>query len=82
MPLCILNDMETLKVTLNVNEGDTPYLALGQDVSIRFDAFPNEVVHVKITRIMPYVNTTTRTSPYRLAMAAFRALTSASLVAM
>ena len=62
MPLCILNDMETLKVTLNVNEGDTPYLALGQDVSIRFDAFPNEVVHAKITRIMPYVNTTTRTN--------------------
>ena len=64
MPLCILNDLETLKVTLNVKEEDTPYLRLGQDVRIRFDAFPgeDEVVVAKITRIMPYVNTTTRTN--------------------
>ena len=64
MPLCILNDLETLKVTLNVKEEDTPYLRLGQDVRIRFDAFPgeDEVVVAKITRIMPYVNTATRTN--------------------
>lgn len=64
MPLCILNDLETLKVTMNVNEEDTPFLRLGQDVSIRFDAFPgeNEVVIAKITRIMPYVNAATRTN--------------------
>ena len=62
MPLCIINDLDTLKVTLNVNEEDTPYLRLGQEVRIRFDAFPGEVVTAKITRIMPYVNTTTRTN--------------------
>ena len=62
MPLCIINDLDTLKVTLNVNEEDTPYLKMGQDVRIRFDAFPGEVVTAKITRIMPYVNTTTRTN--------------------
>ncbi len=62
MPLCILNDLEKLKVTMNVNEEDTPYLKLGQDVRVRFDAFPGEVVIAKVTRIMPYVNTTTRTN--------------------
>lgn len=62
MPLCILNDLETLKVTLNVNEGDTPYLSLGQEVQVRFDAFPGEIVMAKITRIMPYVNSSTRTN--------------------
>lgn len=64
MPLCILNDLETLKVTMNVSEEDTPYLSLGQDVRIRFDAFPgeDEVVLAKITRIMPYVNPATRTN--------------------
>lgn len=61
-PLCILNDLETLKVTLNVNEEDTPYLQLGQEVYIRFDAFPGEIVTAKVTRIMPYVNSTTRTN--------------------
>ena len=61
-PLCILNDLETLKVTMNVNEEDTPYLRLGQDVSIRFDAFPGELVTAKVTRILPYVNMTTRTN--------------------
>ena len=62
MALCVLNDMETLKVTLNVNEEDTPYLKLGNDIQLRFDAFPGETVVAKITRIMPYVNASTRTN--------------------
>ena len=62
MPLCVLLDLTTLKVTLNVNEEDTSYLQLGQDVKLRFDAYPGEVVTAKITRILPYVNTTSRTN--------------------
>lgn len=62
MPLCMLLDVARLKVTLNVNEGDTPYLHMGQDVKLRFDAFPNEVVYAKVTRIMPYVNPSSRTN--------------------
>jgi len=62
MALCVLNDLQTLKVTLNVNEEDTQYLKMGQDVRLRFDAFPGEVVVAKVTRIMPYINTSTRTN--------------------
>ncbi|MBO4351066.1 MAG: efflux RND transporter periplasmic adaptor subunit [Proteobacteria bacterium] len=62
MPLCVLLDMANLKVTLNVNEEDTPYLHMGQEVSLRFDAFPNEVTLAKVTRIMPYVNPSSRTN--------------------
>lgn len=62
MPLCVLLDMQTLKVTLNMHEGDVPYVKLGQEVKLRFDAFPGEVVTAKITRIMPYVNTSSRTN--------------------
>ena len=62
MALCVLLDMATLKVTLNVTEEDVPYLKLGQDVRLRFDAYPGEVTTAKITRIMPYVNTTSRTN--------------------
>lgn len=62
MPLCILNDMETLKVTLNVNEEDTPYLKLGKEISLRFDAYPGQEFTAHITRIMPYVNASSRTN--------------------
>lgn len=62
MALCILNDLVTLKVTLNVTEEDVPYLKLGQDVRLRFDAFPGEITTAKVTRIMPYVNSSTRTN--------------------
>ena len=62
MPLCVLLDLTTLKVTINVNEEDTSYLQLGQDVRLRFDAYPGEVIIAKITRILPYVNTTSRTN--------------------
>lgn len=62
MALCVLLDMANLKVTLNVTEEDVPYLKLGQDVRLRFDAYPGEVTTAKITRIMPYVNTTSRTN--------------------
>ncbi len=62
MALCVLNDLQTLKVTLNVNEEDTQYLQMGQDVRLRFDAFPGEVVVAKVTRIMPYINSSTRTN--------------------
>ena len=62
MPLCVLLDLTTLKVTINVNEEDTSYLQLGQDVKLRFDAYPGEIITAKITRILPYVNTTSRTN--------------------
>ena len=62
MPLCILNDMENLKVTLNVNEEDTPYLSLNKEVTLRFDAYPGEEVTAHITRILPYVNASSRTN--------------------
>ena len=62
MPLCVLLDMKTLKVTLNVTEEDMPYLKLGQEVRLRFDAYPGEVTVAKVTRIMPYVNTSSRTN--------------------
>ena len=62
MPLCVLLDMKTLKVTLNVTEEDMPYLKLGQEVRLRFDAYHGEVTVAKITRIMPYANTSSRTN--------------------
>lgn len=62
MPLCVLLDMATLKVTLNVTEEDVPYLKLGQEVKMHFDAYPGETTVAKITRIMPYVNTSSRTN--------------------
>ena len=62
MPLCVLLDLTTLKVTINVNEEDTSNLSLGQEIDLRFDAFPGEVTKAKITRILPYVNTTSRTN--------------------
>lgn len=62
MPLCILLDLSVLKVTMNINEADAAYMKLGQDVKLRFDAYPGEVVTAHVTRIMPYVNTSTRTN--------------------
>ena len=62
MPLCVILQMNLLKVTLNVNEADVVHLSLDQKIKLRFAAYPGEVVTATIKRIMPYVNMTTRTN--------------------
>ncbi|MFA5623456.1 MAG: efflux RND transporter periplasmic adaptor subunit [Bradymonadales bacterium] len=62
MPLCVLLDLSEMKVTLNIAEADASYLKLGQEVELRFDAYPKDSVKAKINRIMPYINPMTRTN--------------------
>lgn len=62
MPLCVLMVMNPLKVTLNVSEKDVIYLKTDQVITLKFDAYPGKEVPATIKRIMPYVNTSTRTN--------------------
>ena len=62
MPLCVLMVMDPLKVTLNVSEKDVIYLKTDQEIKLKFEAYPDREVIATIKRIMPYVNTSTRTN--------------------
>lgn len=62
MPLCVLLDLSQIKVTLNINEEDVAFLKVGQEIGLHFDAYPGQLKVAKLTRIMPFINLTTRTN--------------------
>jgi len=51
----------SVKVVINVNENDLSRVAVGMDVSVAFDAFPDENFSGRITRIRPAVDVASRT---------------------
>jgi multidrug efflux pump subunit AcrA (membrane-fusion protein) len=56
--------LDPLKVTAEIPEGMAPWVAVGQPVDLRVDAFPDTVLHGKMSRISPAVNTQTRAFPF------------------
>jgi RND family efflux transporter MFP subunit len=56
--------LDPLKVTAEIPEGMAPWVAVGQPVDLRVDAFPDTVLHGKMSRISPAVNPQTRAFPF------------------
>jgi RND family efflux transporter MFP subunit len=52
-PLATVADLAHLEILAEVDEIDVGYVAVGQNVELRFDAFPGETVPGKITRLYP-----------------------------
>lgn len=59
----------SVKLMINVNEGDLAVIKRGMPVGITFDAYPGESFDGKITRISPAVDVTSRTFPVEVAVA-------------
>jgi multidrug efflux pump subunit AcrA (membrane-fusion protein) len=63
-PVMSIVRLDPLKVTAEIPEAMAPWVAVGQPVDLRVDAFPDTVLHGKMSRISPAVNTQTRAFPF------------------
>jgi multidrug efflux pump subunit AcrA (membrane-fusion protein) len=59
-PIMRIVRLHPLKLTADVPERFAPWIETGRDITLRVDAYPNEVVHGRIVRISPAVNLNTR----------------------
>jgi HlyD family secretion protein len=64
VPVMSIVRLDPLKVTAEIPEAMAPWVAVGQPVELRVDAFPDTVLHGKMSRISPTVNTQTRAFPF------------------
>lgn len=60
--LCSLYAIDVLKVTLQVGESDTAFVAEGQPVRIAIDAWPRRNFTGAVARIFPYLDPQTRSA--------------------
>lgn len=60
--LCSLYAIDVLKVTLQVGESDTAFVAEGQPVRIAIDAWPRRDFTGTVARIFPYLDPQTRSA--------------------
>lgn len=62
MPVLTVGQLSpVVKVMINITENDMSKIAAGMPVSVKFDAFGDEVFSGKVSRIHPTVDTATRT---------------------
>lgn len=65
-PIFYISCCAPLRITAEVDEEDIPQIALGQDVLIQSDAFPDKVYHGKIIGITPKGDAVTRSYRVRI----------------
>jgi len=63
-PVMTIVRLDPLKVTGEIPEGMAPWIAVGQPVELRVDAYPDKTLTGKVSRISPTVNTQTRAFPF------------------
>lgn len=59
-PVISVVRMDPLKLTGEIPEKMAPWVSVGQAVDLRVDAYPDQVISGKVSRISPAVNTATR----------------------
>lgn len=57
-----IRQLNPLKINVEVNEKEIASIVRGQEVSVEFDAYPNEPVQGKVSYISPVLSARTRTS--------------------
>ncbi|MBN1653036.1 MAG: efflux RND transporter periplasmic adaptor subunit [Deltaproteobacteria bacterium] len=62
IPLCSIVEIEKLKVQLKLVESDVPKVRVGQAARIRLNAYPQRVFTGAVKKILPYLNSATRTN--------------------
>ncbi|HEY9889186.1 MAG TPA: efflux RND transporter periplasmic adaptor subunit [Candidatus Obscuribacterales bacterium] len=61
-----IGDLSSIKVRVEVSDRDLAQVAVGQPVEVQLDAFPDEVVTGRVTRIAPTADPTSRLIPVEI----------------
>ncbi len=64
VPVMAVVRIDPLRVTGEIPEKMVPWIAVGQPVELRVDAYPEKAIAGKISRISPAVNSATRAFPF------------------
>jgi membrane fusion protein, multidrug efflux system len=62
VPMCQVYDLTRMKATLKLIESDVAKVKIGQEVTIRLDAYPDRTFKGTVTGIMPFLDQATRTN--------------------
>ncbi|MBI5510274.1 MAG: efflux RND transporter periplasmic adaptor subunit [Deltaproteobacteria bacterium] len=61
-PMCQVYDLTKMKASLRLIEADVAKVRLGQQVSLKLDAYPGRLFAGSVTAIMPFLDPATRTN--------------------
>ncbi len=67
-PVALLVDMDKVKIGLQVPEKYLPQVVIGQTAHISTDAYPNEILSGRVTKISPVVTLETRSAPVEITL--------------
>ncbi|MDR3036998.1 MAG: efflux RND transporter periplasmic adaptor subunit [Coriobacteriales bacterium] len=62
-PACVIADLSSMKIVLNVNEVDIAYIAVGQVARLNFDALPDVTVGATVSHISTLANESAGLAP-------------------
>ncbi len=65
-PLCSIVSVDPIRVTIGITEKDVAAVRQGMNVELVVDAVPGHVFHGKVIRILPVLDTATRTNEVRI----------------
>ena len=65
-PLCSIVSVDPIRVTLGIAEKDVSVVRQGMSVELTVDAVPGHVFQGKVIRILPVIDTATRTNEVRI----------------
>lgn len=66
LPVLTIEQTNPVKLVINVSENHYKDIMLGEDVSIKLDAYPDEEFSGKVTIVTPAVNASTHTFPVEI----------------
>lgn len=61
-----IGDLSSIKVIIEVSDRDLSQVSVGQPVEVRLDAFPEETISGRVTRITPAADPTSRLIPVEI----------------
>lgn len=61
-----VEDMDNVKIELNIPERGIPKVSVGQTAEITVDAYPDEIFTGKVTKVSPVLDMGTRTAPIEI----------------
>jgi multidrug efflux pump subunit AcrA (membrane-fusion protein) len=65
-PIALVVSIDNVKIDLDIPERYTPLISIGQEASIKVDAYPEEKFIGKVSKISPVIDLSTRTAPIEI----------------
>jgi multidrug efflux pump subunit AcrA (membrane-fusion protein) len=67
-PVAMVVNMDTVKINLDIPEQHLPKVSLGQEATVAVDAYPQERLLAKVTKVSPMVNLENRAAPVEITL--------------